>query len=67
MRPKRSGSRISTEKSNYTAEVLGRKCTLKKSLERKPAHLQDVLSKKNSNIIIEKEKSQADGQSVIIN
>ena len=41
-RPKRSGSLTSAETSNYTTEVLSRKCskTLKKSLEKKPPHPQ---------------------------
>ena len=48
MKQKKSGSMTTVETSNYTAEVLSRQCTkiLKKSLERKHAHPQLVLSKK---------------------
>ena len=45
MKPMRSESMASVEISNYTTEVVRRHCTktMKKSLERKPAHLQYVL------------------------
>ena len=55
MKPKRSGSVTSAETPNNAAEGQSGQCTktLKKSLERK----QDVLREKNSNILLEKEKS----------
>ena len=46
MKSKRSELMTNTETSDYTTEAVRRHCTktLKKCLERKPAHRQDVLS-----------------------
>ena len=56
---KRSESMTSADTSNYTTEAVRRHCTntMKKYLERKPAHPRDVLSK-NSDTFWKKNPKQ---------